>query len=100
VKMTQSRRRGSFRLGALQQVVGYLEYTGRDANIVAEAALDPKLPHGALKEKPMLAANKSVSQVEIARLSDPFRAADLQYRGVRTVEMLPADAIGNVERHQ
>ncbi len=29
---------------ALQQVVGYLRYTGRDANIVEEAALDPRLP--------------------------------------------------------
>jgi hypothetical protein len=29
---------------ALQQVVGYLRYTGRDANIVEEAALDPKPP--------------------------------------------------------
>src|SRR5258708_15610324 len=29
---------------ALQQVVGYLTYTGRDANVVAKAALDPKLP--------------------------------------------------------
>jgi hypothetical protein len=28
----------------LQQVVGYLRYSGRDANIVAEAALDPRLP--------------------------------------------------------
>jgi len=28
----------------LQQVVGYLRYTGRDANIVEEAALDPRLP--------------------------------------------------------
>jgi len=27
----------------LQQVVGYLRYTGRDANIVEEAALDPLL---------------------------------------------------------
>jgi len=27
---------------ALQQVGSYLRYTGRDANIVAEAALDPK----------------------------------------------------------
>jgi hypothetical protein len=29
---------------ALQQVVGYLRYTGRDANVVAKAALDPKQP--------------------------------------------------------
>jgi len=29
---------------ALQQVVGYLRYTGRDANVVAKAARDPKLP--------------------------------------------------------
>jgi hypothetical protein len=26
---------------ALQQVVGYLTYTGRDPNMVAKAALDP-----------------------------------------------------------
>ena len=29
---------------ALQQVVGYRGYSGRDANVVAEAALDPKPP--------------------------------------------------------
>ena len=29
---------------ALQQVVGYLRYTGRDANAVAKAALDPNRP--------------------------------------------------------
>jgi len=29
---------------ALQQVVGYLTYSGRDANVVAKAALDPRLP--------------------------------------------------------
>jgi len=28
----------------LQQVVGYLRYTGRDADVVAKAALDPKPP--------------------------------------------------------
>jgi hypothetical protein len=28
----------------LQQVVSYLGYTGRDANVVAEAAFDPKRP--------------------------------------------------------
>jgi hypothetical protein len=27
---------------ALQQVVGYLRYNGRDANVVAKEALDPK----------------------------------------------------------
>jgi hypothetical protein len=29
---------------ALQQVGSYLGYTGRDPNVVAKAALDPKLP--------------------------------------------------------
>jgi hypothetical protein len=28
----------------LQQVVGYRGYSGRDANVVAEAALDPEPP--------------------------------------------------------
>src|SRR5258707_8767917 len=31
---------------ALQQVVGYLRYTGRDANAVAKAARDPKQTFG------------------------------------------------------
>jgi len=35
---------------ALQQVVGYLEHTGRDANIVAEAALEPLRNSDPLRE--------------------------------------------------
>jgi hypothetical protein len=33
---------------ALQQVGSYLGYTGRDANVVAEAALDPNRPFAGL----------------------------------------------------
>jgi len=32
---------------AVQQVGGYLRYTGRDGNVVAKTARDPKLPSAA-----------------------------------------------------
>src|SRR5260370_684233 len=34
---------------ALQQIVGYLRYTGRDANVVAKAALDPDRTRGSIR---------------------------------------------------
>jgi len=46
----------------LQQVVGYLRYTGRDANIVEEAALDPKPPSAIAHRSNSLAVAKGVSE--------------------------------------
>ena len=51
VRLPGGRKPTTLRTWALQQVVGYLRYTGREANVVAKAARDPNVWSGrALQE--------------------------------------------------
>jgi hypothetical protein len=64
---------------ALQQVVGYLRYIGRDANAVAKAARDPKQTFGPDQPSMLKSTLSLAASIHRSRISDGINIVTAEF---------------------